>query len=141
MYLFEDCRSLKDFCTECGTRTITACPSCGAPIQGFYWGAATASYYVPKRCHQCGAPFSWTEAKKSAALELFAEELETEKEQKEELSRDLDASATDQPRTEVAALKVKRWIARAGKETAGIRRDLAVDLASETAKKIIRPGK
>ena len=64
-----------------------------------------------------------------------------EAEQKEELKRDLDAVATDEPRTQVAALKIKRWIAKAGKESAGIFRDVLVDVASETAKKIIWSGK
>jgi hypothetical protein len=75
-------------------------------------------------------------------MELFAELLDMkDEEQREELRRDLDAVATEQPRTQVAALKIKRLIAKVGKETAGVARDVLVDIVSETAKKVIFEGK
>jgi hypothetical protein len=132
----------KPYCDECGEKTITACPSCEAPIQGYYWGGAVlTSYDVPKHCHQCGKPFPWTESKKAAALELFAEVLDLENEQQEELKRDLDAVAAATPRTEVAALKIKRLIAKAGKEGASMLRDTVVNIGTEIAVRIMTGGK
>ena len=63
-----------------------------------------------------------------------------EKEQQEELERDLKAIATENPRTKVAAVKVGRWIAKAGQEGAGMLRDVLVDIVSETAKKVLWPN-
>ena len=64
-----------------------------------------------------------------------------EKEQREELSRDLDAIGSENPRTQVAAVKIGRMMSKAGKEAGGMLRDVLVDLASETAKKAIWPDK
>jgi hypothetical protein len=131
-------------CPDCGEVTITTCPHCGAVIPGHYFVPGVASIHnktVHKFCCECGKPYPWTERKKAAAIELFAELLGMEKEQQEELGLDLDAIATDQPRTQVATVKVMHWIAKAGKESVGMLRDLVVDIASEAAKKVILEGK
>jgi hypothetical protein len=69
----------KDFCTECGAPTITACQNCKAPIQGEYHVPGVfgfgAAYSPPSFCHKCGAAYPWTEAKLQAAREL-ADELD-----------------------------------------------------------------
>jgi hypothetical protein len=130
----------KPYCEDCGEKTIRACPSCNAAIQGFFWGGGGFSYYVPKHCHQCGNPFPWTESKRAAALEFFAEELDMKaEEQREELKRDLDALAAEQPRTQVAALRIKRLLGKVGRDAAGMARDILKDIISETARKVIYP--
>jgi len=73
-------------------------------------------------------------------MELFAEVLDMENDQKEELQRDLDAISIDEPRTEVAALKIKRLIGKAGKEAAGMLREAAIKIGSEVAVKLLKGG-
>jgi hypothetical protein len=132
----------KTFCTDCGQQTITACMSCHTPIIGYCYDVPTFSYYVPRHCHQCGKPFPWTEQKQAAALELFAEVLDMKaEEQREELKRDLDAIATDQPRTKVAAMRLQRMLIKAGQGALGMVRDMVVDIGSEIAVKTMYPGK
>ena len=64
-------------CPQCGEKTITACLHCSAPIRGaaYYKRALFATstgvcsvpklieseYPVPAYCHNCGAPYPWTE--------------------------------------------------------------------------------
>jgi hypothetical protein len=130
----------KAYCDDCGAKTIAACEGCQAPIRGFCWGSGCLSYDVPKYCDRCGSPFPWTESKKAAALEFFAEELDMKaEEERAELKRDLDAVSAEQPRTQVSALKIKRLLGKIGKDAAGIARDVLTDILSETARKVIFP--
>jgi hypothetical protein len=50
-----------DFCPQCGTATIDACPKCHTAIRGHLRGTAghgmTGS--VPVFCYSCGTPFPW----------------------------------------------------------------------------------
>lgn len=54
----------KDYCDQCGEKTITECPDCGAPIKGelisknVIWAFPTP---VPNNCHNCGSPYPWTQ--------------------------------------------------------------------------------
>lgn len=109
----------KPFCSECGERTITVCENCQTAIRGFYWGGGGYRYEIPRHCHQCGKSFPWTERKKEAALELFIELLEMKKDEGDQLQRDLTDISTENPRTQVASIRIKRWIGKAGKEGAG----------------------
>lgn len=51
-------------CTQCGAKTIIACPSCNAPIHGGYIADIVFSngfsYERPAYCHECGEPYPWT---------------------------------------------------------------------------------
>jgi hypothetical protein len=57
----------KDFCDECGAKTITNCPKCNAPIPGDMQdtGVAVIGFKeaAPDYCQSCGTPFPWTERK------------------------------------------------------------------------------
>jgi hypothetical protein len=133
----------KKRCPACGEETIMTCPTCTAPIQGHYYINRVSSVHkkiAHQCCHQCGRPYPWTERRREAALELFIETLDIEEEQRGELKRNLEAISTENPRTQVAAVKVNRLIGKAGKEAAGMLRDVLLDLVSETAKKVIWPG-
>lgn len=54
------------FCSECGEKTITACPHCNAPIPGVLKDdeviilGQELTYEPPKYCEKCGTPFPWT---------------------------------------------------------------------------------
>ena len=56
----------KDYCSDCGAKTIAACQACGAPIKGYHYmqnvlyvGETT----VPNHCHSCGAAYPWATTK------------------------------------------------------------------------------
>jgi hypothetical protein len=126
---------MQDFCDQCGEPTIVACPNCDAPIRGFDLKSALAiPYTAPGFCHACGNPYPWTERRLAAAKE-YADELEKlDQEDSALLKQSLDA---DTPQAKVAAVRIKKVLAKVGPVAGGMLRDLIVDFASETAKKII----
>jgi len=58
----------KEFCDKCGEKTITSCPKCNANIRGEYYVVGVIAVRgrtpVPEYCHECGAPYPWTEKSK-----------------------------------------------------------------------------
>ena len=75
----------------------------------------------------------------NAARELVYE-LKLSAAEQEEMEQSIKTLvAQDNPRTQVAIVKFKRLAAKAGAETAGMFRDILVDVLSETAKKALFP--
>lgn len=71
-------QSNQAFCSDCGEKTITACPSCNTNIRGYYHVPGVigfSNYSAPSYCYSCGSPFPWTVTRLEAASEL-ADELE-----------------------------------------------------------------
>jgi len=133
----------KKFCKKCGEETTTTCCNCNAEIQGIYWkGDRNASHYkVPSFCHNCGQSYPWTEARAQAAREL-AQELQDANDistdDKEALVQSIDEMVKDTPRAELAATRFNRILSKIGNSpVAKALRNLVVDIASETARKII----
>jgi len=133
----------RKFCRKCGAKTITNCENCSAPIKGFYhdpWASrpGNLSWFTPRSfCDNCGKPYPWTEAKLKAARELADLLEELKPEERELLKKSFDDIVRDTPQTAVAATQFKRLAAKVGKTVAEELRKLVVDIASETAKKII----
>lgn len=129
-----------NFCSKCGKPTISKCQNCNTPIRGFYHIVGviySGDFKLPHFCHECGKQYPWTEAKLEAAKE-FADMLEElSPEERDILKKSLDTIVTDTPQTPIAANKIKILAAKVGKATAKQLRELVVDIASETAKKII----
>lgn len=61
----------KNFCAQCGAKTIHQCPTCNHEIRGTsisYGGRLTfGAESVPTHCEQCGTAFPWTAAKAKLA--------------------------------------------------------------------------
>ena len=151
----------RKFCDRCGVPTITKCQNCNAPINGFYHEGTADEFDIERMieeivnpppnithdyttvrsfCPDCCKPYPWTEAKLKAAKEL-ADLLEELKPEKRELpKKSFDDIMLDTPQTMVAATQFKRLVAKVGKIAAEQLRELVVDIASETAKKIIWPS-
>ncbi len=125
-----------DFCAACGSRTLTKCESCSAPIRGEYHSRIQALYKAPAYCIKCGLPFPWTAARVEAAKSLAEASDLTEHEQLQ-LASSIQDVMTDTPKTEVASLRIRGLLAKAGKEVGSALRKVIVDVASEAAKKII----
>ena len=134
-------RSIK-FCDQCGAKTIQACPSCNAPIRGSYLimdgiYLADAPYFRPNHCHNCGAGFPWTTAKVEAAKEYVTDIEGLDDTEKAQLQGAIVDLAAGGARTELAANRFKKLVAKAGQKVGGSLYGIVVDVLSEAAKKAI----
>ena len=127
----------KKFCDKCGQATITECPSCKTQIHGHYRGSMSVEKRpAPAYCHECGKSYPWTSASVEAAKAL-AEESELTADEQRQLESSIQDILADTPRTDLASIRIRRLLAKAGKEVGGALRKIVVDIASETAKKTI----
>ena len=128
-------------CAICGEVTIAECPNCNASIRGFYHVPGVIDlaqkYRRPAFCHECGAPYPWTERRLVAAKDLAYELEALSDEERQLLAQSLDDIVRDTPKTSVAAGRFKRLVAKAGGVAAEAFKDILTDIASETAKKMI----
>lgn len=133
-----------EYCRVCGKPTIRRCPSCEAPIRGQLHSHTpgvfvSSSYWVPKFCHACGAPYPWTAAAIQAAKELAHDTENLSEEERAQLAGTIDDLVSTGPRTELAATRFKRLMGKAGRVAADGFRSLLVDVLSEAVKKAIWP--
>lgn len=125
-------------CSRCGEKTIEACPSCNEPQRGFPLSGTRADNAEPQAyCHKCGKPYPWTERRTQAALEMIQEEDHLKDSDKALLSASLSELISDTPKTALAATRFKRIVSGAGATFRAAMYKFVVDVASETAKKII----
>lgn len=82
----------KNFCTQCGERTITKCPTCNTDIPGdmiydsiVVLGAFPS--YAPRICANCGQKFPWTDklAEQEEERQRRKEREEAEKEMEKKM--------------------------------------------------------
>ncbi len=134
----------KRFCDKCGAETISRCPNCDMPIQGDYivpgvivLGDGPKS--VPAYCRGCGKPFPWTQRRLQAIREL-TEEADELDDEREDLIESLPDLMTATPRTEVAATKWRKALATVGEHVGPALKELLVDIAAESAKRLLLTG-
>lgn len=130
-------------CRQCGVATITVCPKCNSDIRGHYHVDGVVSVVetpVYSFCHECGNPYPWAEAKIKAARDMADELDELSPEDRERLKGTLDDLIRNTPQTEVAATKFKKILTKVAKGSATAMRDIVVNVASETAKKLLLGG-
>lgn len=127
-------------CARCGRPTLTACPGCSTAIRGKYnhpsvqdWTAMPAPAY----CHNCGQPYPWTSERLATACAIVQEEEGLDGESKRVFEENVQDLVSDQPRTQLAAQRVRKVLAKLAKPVATTVRGILVEIASETAKKII----
>lgn len=137
---WDDHRAEERYCKECGAEVVHACPSCGKDIQGSFFDpmfVGAFSYDVPKYCISCGAPYPWTQSAIEAVKELAELDDMLTEEDAEALGSAVADSMSDNPKTKVAVVRIKKILGKAGKATADAIRDIVVDVASEAAKKML----
>lgn len=131
------------FCRDCGEPTISACQKCKTPIRGKYIADGVLDLrpyrYVPSYCHECGAPYPWTEKllEKTKKL-IFLDEKLTEQE-KLDLFDSAKNIMVDSDSTSVDVSIFKRLTNKASEFLKDALYKFAVDVASETAKKSLFP--
>jgi hypothetical protein len=95
---------------------------------------------VENFCLDCGSPFPWTVDKLEAA-KAYADEAEgLSPEERETLKKSFDDLIVESPKTQLAAMRFKKLLPKVGPQIGGALRDLLVDIASETAKKVLWPS-
>ena len=130
------------FCSRCGEQTVTACQECREPIQGKYHVDGVLSFGVstpppPNFCHACGKPYPWTQRRLDAAKDLADELEDLSNEDRERLKQSLDALQRDGPQTEVAAVRLKKIMAKVGKESYSAMKEILMGVLSEAVRKSV----
>lgn len=126
-------------CPKCGEETISQCPACNSIIRGDFEveGVFSLGGYAwdpTAHCHQCGAPYPWTQAKLDAVEELAAaiEELTThEREVINELAPHI---IQDTPRTNPASFKIATIVGKLSGHAGAAMKRLLEEIAVEAAK-------
>ncbi len=130
------------FCDRCGEKAIGACEHCRASIRGKFLAPRVVDltpYEPPGYCYNCGSAFPWTLRRLAAAATLARESGDLSEAEASEFEKGLSEVVRDTPEGQVAASRLKRLLAKLGKGTAGMVRDLVVEVASEAAKKVLFP--
>ncbi|WP_283701021.1 DUF2321 domain-containing protein [Clostridium perfringens] len=131
------------YCGKCGEKTIINCPNCNCKIRGDYEVKGVISFVgeptVDSFCYNCGKPYPWTEEKINSANELLALEGTLSQDELDYFKQNLNSILVDTPKTKVVATKLKLAITKTSSAVGSALRDIFVDIASETAKKVIFP--
>lgn len=128
------------FCGKCGAPTITDCEHCKSFIRGSYSAPGIFnSRYDAGFCHNCGEPYPWTESRLKAARELAQEGEKLSKDEREQLTKSFDELVRDTPSTGLSAMRFKKIIAKVGGPSAEAFKTILVDIATETAKRLLWP--
>ena len=126
------------FCDVCGEKLTAQCASCRTEIPApLYWDWAKHDYPPPAFCRHCGAMHPWTERKLRAAHELVDGDQTLAADEKAAFDLDIKDIAGNVPRTQAAAIRIKGFLAKIPGAVGSALRDIAVDVASDAAKKII----
>jgi hypothetical protein len=105
-------------------------------FMGAYAGDDTTP---PSFCYECGEPYPWVEERVDAARELAEMLDKLSPADKDQIKLGLDDLVRDSPRTQVAAMKFKQLVAKAGQGAIESMREILASVAVEAAKKIIWP--
>lgn len=119
-------------------------PSCNALYKSFCAEApanpnafATSFSAKPYYCHNCGAPYPWTQKILDNAVELLSLDDELDSSSKELIKSAIPDLIVDTPTTPIAIAKYRKGIANAGQIIKDSLRQLLIDVISETAKKTL----
>jgi hypothetical protein len=128
-----------DHCPECGARTIAICEHCKTSIRGFYHSPGVISLSdppVPRYCFKCGVAFPWQSAAAQSLQNILKEGGLSDAEMKE-ASDALPDVLRDTPNTQLASLRLKRFLGKLAPQLRDIAIKVITDIASETAKKAL----
>ncbi len=130
------------FCSRCGEETICACQKCGSKIRGEYIVPGVLSmgshYRLPSYCYSCGKPYLWTEEKIKAIQDFSAEVIELTSDDVKVINDNVTDLVVDSPKAQVSAIRIKKVLSKVGGAFINKLQDMIVDIASETAVKLIK---
>ncbi len=125
----------KKFCEECGAATITACPKCEVEMHGYDVAANLLSKPAPSYCRNCGSAFPWRQALIDAAVELANESESRDEAGLETFKQSLSELGKDSPRTELAIVRAKHFISKAGSTVGPALAKMVLELGTDAVKK------
>jgi hypothetical protein len=138
----DNCPELREkFCSKCGEKTITACPDCNTNIRGHYYVAGIVTlgeeFKPPLFCYNCGSAFPWTVTLMEEAVECVDSTNSLTNDELERFRKDLCEIVKDSPKVQASSLRIKSTLQKIGTVGANCVKEIIVQIASETAKKII----
>lgn len=129
--------NVEDYCSKCGSKTVTACKHCEQKIPGFLHGSGSSHEEPPPNfCHNCGKPYPWMEDRLQTAQELLYNDDKLSLEEREKLWGLLQYVMSD-PKSDLAPAKRKLFeigIAKALPATREFFLDLMAKLGAEMMK-------
>ena len=125
----------RDHCAECGAATINCCQECSSPIRGSYTEGFPSTYSSPKFCEKCGKPYPWTNKSIQATKELAEHFDGLDETEKGEFIQSLQDVASENPRRVVATEKLRKILAKLGKDAYNVAIKVISDVATEATKK------
>lgn len=129
------------FCERCGAPNISTCPNCERPIRGYYFGGGiTLGWDAPPYCVYCGKPYPWTVKAMEAAHEAVDDTEELTPDERERLKRSIEDVATDNPKTEASARRIRKMLDRLPGTAGEMIEKVATAVATEAAKRILLGG-
>ena len=129
----------RNFCEECGKKTITSCPKCNEKINGYHHITGvihSGSSKPPSYCPSCGKPYPWTKSKIDALKELVKELDEISDDEKKILSN-VDELIVETPKTELASNRFKKTLHKISPESQDMIKKIGINLVCEAAKNLI----
>lgn len=138
------CQSIQDypdeqqnFCSDCGAKTITECPSCHSKLRGFYDSDFIMATKVEHYCFNCGVPYPWTSSAIESTQLIIQEDESLDEIQKASLIESLPDVVSETPKTKLAVVRFQKALKTAGSFTAEGVRQFAIDFGCEFAKKTL----
>ena len=122
------------FCPTCGVDNINGCLHCEVTIES----DPELHPDRPAYCGACGKPFPWTETALATAREYTDELEELSAEDRTTLKATFTDLTVDSPKTEIAASRFKRILRKLAPDVAETIRKTIVEIASETAVKLLK---
>lgn len=125
------------YCSTCGQPTISKCPDCNHDIKGLRISEFSYifTYTVPAYCEYCGQPFPWTKSALESAALIIQEDENLSEQLKESVAGSLSDVIVENPKTNLAVVRLQKCLSTAGKFTADAVRQFVIDFGCELAKK------
>jgi hypothetical protein len=132
--------TVEDYCSKCGSKTVTACRHCEQKIRGHLHESGSLNFTEeppPKFCHKCGSPYPWMEDRLQTAKELLYHDDKLSQEDREKLW-DLLRYVMSDPKSDLVPAKKKLIAIKLGKATAPIR-EAVLDLLARYFAEMSKP--
>ncbi|EAQ81487.1 hypothetical protein DSM3645_27937 [Blastopirellula marina DSM 3645] len=119
-----------------------ACPDCQSPIQGHYHCPGVIGFFdydAPHYCQNCGKAFPWTTRALEAARQLATDDDTLSADESERFAKDLEEITRETPQAKASAGRIKKMLGKMTAGTGAAIRDILIDIASESVRKMIWP--
>lgn len=130
------------YCSKCGKKTISECPSCKSPIHGMYntdIPVIGKTYKKDLYCYNCGNPYPWTQSIINSAVEILALDEDLSEENREILKNAIPDLLVETPKSPIAVAKYKSFLSKTQTVIKNSLYQVFIDVVSETVKRSLFP--